>query len=173
MRSTQHGPARSLLATPEEFDRAYDATFSLVAFVMNRYLMDHLRRSARLLTEGDYEALVIWGVLAHQNVAHLMAPGSLPGAILNRRGRIPDDEQRMRPLMLRDIAAITGIPRETTRRKLNWLASQHYVTRDGRGWVISTERAEPELREFTRESTRRMLATAEEIDTILRSAIGS
>lgn len=151
-------------------DQAFEASFSLVAFSLNRYVVDHMLRSARLFTDGDFEMLVLWGVLAHQNVTHLMPPGSMPTTVLTEGGRVPDDVQRLKPMLLRDLTAITGIPRETARRKLEKLALLRFVERRGRAWVISTERFEPDLREFTRESTRRMLAAADEIRTQLAEA---
>jgi hypothetical protein len=154
----------------EDFDKAYDGAFSLVAFIMNRFLIDHMLRSGRQLTGNDFEALVIFGVLAHQNVAHLMPPGSLPTAILTEGGRLDDGVDRLRPLKLRDIAQITGIPRETARRKLARLAAERFVQRTKDGWMVSVERAEPELREFTRESVRRLLAVADEVMSVLRDA---
>ena len=123
-----HSHASSLRALGD-VDRAFDGAFSLVAFVMNRFIIDHLLRSGRRLTGNDFEALVIWGVLAHQNVAHLMPPGSLPTAILTEKGRLAGAAEGMRPLRLRDIAQITGIPRETARRKLERLAAERYVER--------------------------------------------
>lgn len=158
------------LQSLHDVDGAFDAAFSLVAFIMNRHLIDHMLRAGRLLTGNDFEALVIWGVLAHQNVAHLMPPGTLPSAILNEAGRLPEKARTLRPLRLRDIAAITGIPRETARRKLDWLSQQRYVERTADGWVVSTARAEPDLREFTRESIFRLLAVAEEIRVALADA---
>jgi hypothetical protein len=151
-------------------DQAFDGAFSLVAFMMNRFIIDHLLRSGRRLTGNDFEALVIWGVLAHQNVAHLMPPGSLPAAILSESGRLAEGVEGLRPLRLRDIAQITGIPRETARRKLERLAASRYVERRPDGWVVSGERIEPELREFTRESVFRLLTVADEIMAALKDA---
>mgnify|MGYP001039924805 FL=1 len=164
-----HSHASSLRALGD-VDRAFDGAFSLVAFVMNRFIIDHLLRSGRRLTGNDFEALVIWGVLAHQNVAHLMPPGSLPTAILTEKGRLAGAAEGMRPLRLRDIAQITGIPRETARRKLERLAAERYVERRPDGWVVSAQRVEPELREFTRESVVRLLAVADEIMVALKDA---
>jgi hypothetical protein len=160
----------SSLRTLGDADQAFDGAFSLVAFMMNRFIIDHLLRSGRRLTGNDFEALVIWGVLAHQNVAHLMPPGSLPAAILSESGRLAEGVEGLRPLRLRDIAQITGIPRETARRKLERLAASRYVERRPDGWVVSGERIEPELREFTRESVFRLLTVADEIMAALKDA---
>lgn len=145
-----------------DFDRAFDRSFSLLAFIANRFLIDHMLRVGRLITENDYEAIVIWGVLAHQNIAHLMPPGSLPTAVLNERGRIDSDEA-MRPLRLRDVAAITGIPRETVRRKLEGLAEKSFVRRTEKGWIVIGEKVEPDLREFSRETILRLVAVSDDV----------
>lgn len=153
-----------------DYDKAFDGAFSLVAFVMNRHMIDYMLRAARLLDDGDFESLILWGILAHQNVAHLMPPGSVPTAVLTETGNVPDVEVRVRPLLLRDLSSIAGIPRETARRKLERLAEQGYVERAGRAWVVSTQRLEPELREHTRESVKRMLAAADEVRAALAVA---
>lgn len=148
---------------------AFDRSFSLVAFIANRYLIDHMLRCARQLVDGDFEALVLWGVLAHQNIAHLMPPGALPTAVLNEKGRVGDYQTRLRPMLLRDISAITGIPRETARRKLEKLANLGFVERAGSAWIVSGQRVDPDLREFTRESIKRLLATADEVRAAMKS----
>jgi DNA-binding IclR family transcriptional regulator len=99
-----------------------------------------------------------------------MPPGSLPTAILTEKGRLAGATEGLRPLRLRDIAQITGIPRETARRKLERLAADRYVERRPDGWVVSAERVEPELRDFTRESVYRLLAVADEIMAALKDA---
>lgn len=152
-----------------DVEGAFDRSFSLVAFIANRYLIDHMLRCARQLVDGDFEALVLWGVLAHQNAAHLMPPGTLPPAVLNEKGRVGEYQTRVRPMLLRDVAAITGIPRETARRKLEKLASLGCVERVGNAWVVSAQRIEPDLREFTRESIKRLLATADEVRAAIKS----
>lgn len=154
----------------KDFEAAFDGAFGIVAYATNRFLIDHMLRVGRILTQNDFEAMVIWGVLAHQGVAHLMPPGVLPSAILSERGRAVTDESQIKPLRLRDISDITGIARETTRRKLNLLAEKHFVRKVPQGWVISAERVEPELRDFTRESVMRLLAVADEIMTALRDS---
>jgi predicted transcriptional regulator len=168
--SKRHYEAIPSVQALQDFDQAFDRSFSLVAYVLNRHLIDHMLRAARLLTAGDTEMLIVWGVLAHQNVAHLMPPGSVPSAVLDDRGMLRDGGLDLAPLRLRTLAEITRIPRETVRRKLHALEAQGYVTRSSRGWVLSTERSDPELREFTRESVWRLLATADEIRNLLRAS---
>jgi hypothetical protein len=152
-----------------DLDGAFDRSFSLAAFITNRYIVDHVLRCARQLVDGDLEALVIWAVLAHQSVVHLMPPGSMPAAVLNEKGRVDGYEKRARPMLLRDLSAITCIPRETARRKLEKLASLGYVERAGRAWLLSGRRTESDLREFTRESVTRLLVAADEVHAAMKS----
>jgi hypothetical protein len=153
-----------------DFDRAFDRAFVMVAFAVNRHLVDHMLRVGRELMVDDYEALLVWGVLAHQNIAHLLPPGALPSAILDDRGVVVGAAEGLRPLRLRDLVQITRLPRETVRRKLARLAEQRWIERTPRGWLSSGARLEPTLREFTRETVRRFLATADELSRILRDA---
>ncbi len=159
-----------LLGQLQDFDRAFDKAFVLAAFAMNRHLIDHMLRIARNLTLDDYEAMIIWGVVAHQSIAHLLPPGSVPAAVLNDRGRLDLHDEGPRPLRLRDVVQITRIPRETVRRKLDKLTAQQWLERTPQGWVISGARSDPILRDFTRESVRRFLMAADEVMRALRAA---
>lgn len=153
----------------DSFEKAFDRSFSMVAYISNRFLIDHMLRVGRLLTENDYESMVIWGVLAHQNIAHLMPPGTVPTAILSERGRLANIDA-IKPLRLRDVAAITGIPRETVRRKLEKLAEKSYVQRLEEGWIVIGTRVEPDLRDFTRDTVMRLAAVCDEMLTALHHA---
>lgn len=161
---------RASIDALEDFDGAFDRAFVLVAFAVNRHLVDHMMRVGRELTDGDYEAALIWGVLAHQNVAHLLPPGALPDDVLDVRGLPVAPKDRQRPLRLRDLVQITRLPRETVRRKLAKLAGQQWIERTPQGWLSSAARLEPTLRDFTRETVRRFLAAADEIRVALEAA---
>lgn len=155
---------------PARFDAGFDRGFSLAAFIMNRHLLDHFVRASRHF-HLDFESVVIWGVVAAQNVAHLMPPGSRAATRLTTSGRLPrDDETEVRPLRLRDVTQITGVPRETVRRKLRALGEAGWLVETKAGWVVNRDRLEPELREFTRDAMRRFLAAAAEVNAVLRDA---
>jgi hypothetical protein len=157
------------VAELKDFDASFDRCFGMVAFQLNRYLIDHTLRVGRQLTGDDYEAMLIWGVLAHQNVAHLLPPGSHPCSVLNERGRV-DLGRARNPLRLRDVAQITRLPRETVRRKLEKLAAAGRVERVAEGWLITQHEIDDALREFSRDNVRRFLATADEVMRCLRAA---
>lgn len=150
----------------EGFDRA----FSLVAFQINRHLVDHMLRVYRTF-DMDFEAVMLFGVLAHQNIAHLMPPGAPLHKVLGVDGRLPlDSALLLRPLRVRDLVQITGIPRETVRRKLRYLESKAMICRAEGGWAILPTAISDEFREFTRESVRRLLSTAREVTRTLETA---
>lgn len=148
------------------FDAAFDQSFGLIAFAMNRHLIDHMLRTFREL-DVDFESLVIWGLLSHLNVAHLVPPGTAPRSTLDERGRFEGAKDGYRPMRLRDLEQISRLPRETIRRKLARLEEKGYVERLDDGWVFRRDAIEPKLREFNRETLRRTLALDNEIRRLL------
>lgn len=163
-------PDSSTLEAQTRSDASIERAFSLAAFIMNRHMVDHFVRTSRQLGL-DFEALVILAVVAHQNAAHLMPPGSVPSAVLDDSGRLPQAAvMGLRPLRLRDVTQITGIPRETVRRKLRMLGDAGWLTETEAGWVVNRDSIGPEVRELTRESVRRFMATASDLSNALRDA---
>lgn len=145
-------------------------SFSLVAFIMNRHLIDHMVRCCR--TFGiDYQMLVLWAILSHQNTAHLFPPGTRPTQVLKDNGRLREQPDAMlRPVRLRHLSEMSGVPRETARRKLAALRRAGWITATPRGWVIVPEAIDDRVREFTLESVRRFLAAAADVQRVLRDA---
>ncbi len=162
---------KKTLLERSEFDHAFDATFGYVAFVMNRHLIHHMLRSSRTLGI-DYETLIVWGVLAHQNVAHLMPPARTTTSATSHENNASEHARELRPVRVRDLHQITGIPRETIRRKLETLATRGFVRRHEKaGWIVDKQSIEPDLREFTRESVRQFLTCANQIHALLDETI--
>ena len=155
------GPTVDVTTVPPEYWRA----FSLLAFTMNRFIVDHVIRSARLF-DNDTEALILFGMLAHLNIVHLMPPGSSPRTTLDGQGRIPDPQPKLRPVRLRDLAQITGRPRETIRRKLEHMRAAGRVLRLRNGWVYNVATVDADMVALTMDSVRRFLQAAD----IMRSA---
>jgi hypothetical protein len=149
-------------AVPPEYWRA----FSVLAFSMNRFIVDHVIRAARQF-DNDMETLVLFGMLSHLNVIHLLLPGSSPSATLDERGRVPDPQPRLRPVRIRDLVQITGRPRETIRRKLELLAAAGRVQRVEGGWVLSVDNIDTAMQELTMQSARRFLEVAD----VMRAAL--
>jgi predicted transcriptional regulator len=154
-------------AGPDDDLAHFDRAFGPVAFVANRFIVDHLLRYARQFG-ADYQMLVIWGVLAHQSVAHLLPMGRHPPEQLNQKGILDDPYSLVRPVRLRDLSQITGLPKETVRRKLEKLEKAGWICRREAGWVLLHAAIDAELREFSRETVTRLLTAAEDIRRLLR-----
>jgi hypothetical protein len=155
----------------DAFRLAFDRVFGVVAFMVNRHLVDHFMRVSRQF-DLDYETIVIWAVLAHQNCVHLVVPGApshrAPGSAGD--GVAVDPAAPLRPLRLRDLTQITGIARETVRRKLLRLHERGWIVEARDGWIIDVRRIDPDLRDFTEETARRLLSTARAVQQALDEA---
>ena len=150
---------------------AFDRAFGLAAFAMNRFIVDHLLRFGRHFG-ADYPMLLVWGVVAHQSVIHLVPMGSMPSQLLNEEGILTDPQPALRPVRVRDLCQITGIPKETVRRKLLKLSEAGWILQQGEGWVINHDTV-IDLRDFSRESMTRMLSTADHVRSLLKDAAGA
>jgi DNA-binding IclR family transcriptional regulator len=73
-------------------------------------------------------------------------------------------------MKLRDLTQITNIPRETVRRKLEFLAGKGWVVKTDAGWTVDESSDGSELRAFTKATMRRFLQTADELMGMLRNA---
>jgi hypothetical protein len=161
------GEPHDTTATPPA---AYDRAFSVVAFAMNRFIVDHVLRAARMF-DGDVETMILFGVVSHLNVAHLILPGARPSESLDEAGKLPGDAQpALRPVRLRDLVIVTGKPRETIRRRLERLrACGHLLKRDD-GWVLDLASIDGSLRDATLDGLTRFRRTAAVIDAALADA---
>jgi hypothetical protein len=148
-----------------DFEEKFQNAFGPIAFAANRHLIEHMIRVQRDLGI-DYDTLLIWGVLAHLNVAHMLSPGQIK-PLLEIENEHRDPATGMRPLRLRDLEQVTGLPRESIRRKLNKLQSRSYILLTEGGWIINRDAIDPKMREFTRITVVRLLETAKTIVTLL------
>ena len=91
--------------------------------------------------------------------------GANPMAVLNEMGR---EELSLEPIRLSQLSQITGLPRETVRRKLERLSVIGKVERsqDGR-WLSRNIGVTVADVEFTRKTVLQLLATAQTLLTIL------
>lgn len=147
----------------------YWRSFGLIAFTMNRFIVDHMIRAARHF-EDDTEALILFGMMAHLNVAHLMPPGSSPSSVLDATGHVPDSQPQLKPVRVRDLTQITGRPRETIRRKLERLEQQGRVLRVANGYVLNSASVDQPMHELTVDGVRRFLDAARIIEAALKDA---
>jgi hypothetical protein len=147
----------------ERFRRA----FGLIAFAMNRHLAQHMRRLSREL-ESDLDAAFVWATLAHLNALKILRPGA---DRLDVSGSGDMLRSELNPVRLSDVAQVTGLPRETVRRKLALLRERGRAERtaDGR-WCFRPEGIDETAYAFTREMARNLLQTAAEVQRLLDRA---
>lgn len=151
-------PTDRNLSVPADFEERYQRAFGLLAFTCNRFIMNHMRRIC-VEMNIDLESALIWGTLAHMNVLPMVPMNANPMTMLNELGLKKD--KTLSPLKLSDLTLITGLPRETVRRKLERLREQGKVQRTPEGrWIYVQEGIGELERRFTRESILNMLATA-------------
>ena len=148
---------------------AYWRAFSVLAFTMNRFIVDHVVRSARQF-DNDIEMMMLFGMLSHLNVAHLMPPGSRPSQALDAQGRVPDPQPRLRPVRIRDLTLISGRPRETIRRKLEALLAQGRVLRVDGGYVLNVASVDPQMHALTVDGVKRFIEAANLMQGALHDA---
>jgi hypothetical protein len=147
----------------------YWRAFSLVAFAMNRFIIDHMLRSARFF-ENDAESMLLYGMLAHLNVAHIMPPGTRPSDRLGADGRVPDAQLQLRPVRLRDLEQIMGRPRETIRRRLDRLVKAGRIRRVVDGYVLEVSAVDEEMRALTVDGVKRFVDAAAAVQRVLDDA---
>lgn len=150
---------------PDDFDLRFERAFGMLAFSANRHMIEHMRRI--IVDLGmDPETALIWGTLAHMNILPHLPLGADPMTVLDEIGMKKDD--RIQPLRLTELAQITGLPRETVRRKLMQLQVAGKVdrTEDGKWIYLRTGVGEHE-RAFTRLTILKLLRTAQTLASIL------
>lgn len=149
----------------EDFDLRFQRAFGLLAFSVNRHIIDHMRRLCVELSM-DSESAQIWGSLAHLNVLPNLPLGSDPMRLLNELGQKIDAE--LQPIRLIELTQVTGLPRETVRRKLENLRKLGKVDRTDDGkWFYLRAGVSDADREFTRNTVRQFLMTAQTLLSIL------
>jgi hypothetical protein len=148
---------------------AYWRAFSLIAFTMNRFVVDQVIRGARHF-DNDIEAMILFATVAHLNVAHLMPPGSSLESVLGADGVLLDAQPRLHAVRLRDLAQIVGRPRETIRRKLGILEARGKLLRRADGYVLNVVSVDPAMNALTVDAVRRFMDASRVIAAALRDA---
>lgn len=147
-----------------ELQQRIQRSFGLLAFIVNRHLVDHMRRIA-LELDMDFEAAYLYGTVAHMNALKMVSPADDPMSVLNDQGLVHVDPEGVR---LADVAQVSGLPRETVRRKLEWLQKQGKVLRTANGlWCYDKQGVNEDVVEFTLVTIERYLKTAEEMRAVL------
>lgn len=142
----------------EQFDRDYSSyQYSLVNFVA-----EHLTDLSRSF-DGDFQQVMLVAIMGQRRMHSLRNTGS--------DGRATRQAMSMTASRLADI---TGIPRETVRRKLALLKNRGWIDQDPDGsWALVTDQGDADLpvrRDLAeldrrgRERTARLVAALEALD---------
>lgn len=119
------------------------------SYLLNHYLTEHLVRTSQAF-EGDLAAAVVLGTIAHHNLRRFHeevvtnSNASMRELVLSGAHR-----EYIRPCNAMSVAASTGIPRETVRRKIAWLISKGWVRRAGRDQLFIDERVGEHFAQFS------------------------
>ncbi len=111
--------------------------------------------------DGDFESLMIWSTLDLQRAANSLATDSKMAPIsLSPNDLLPDQLLRQHGLRSSDLAQVTGVPRETVRRKLERLQVNGKVRRDddGRWHAVNLSRT-PATRIFSNDTAKNFRTT--------------
>lgn len=137
----------------------------LAAFIVTRFLLHHLLRMGRLM-DGDFESVMILGALDLQRAAHSLTERSmLPSTGPLADDPLPDSMLRKQGLRSSDLAQITGVPRETVRRKLERLQTSGKVRRHEDGRWHACDSAMPATRVFARDAIESLRSTADQLSS--------
>lgn len=148
----------------DQFDKRFEQAFGKVSFVVNRFILEHMTRITREL-DLDLESTYLWGVLANLNVMHLLSHGSSHGGPIEVDSALAHE---FRGVRLSDLTQVTGIPRETVRRKLKALQARGKIERNSNGlWVIKMSGVDNATRAFTKETVVRCIRVAKELESLL------
>ena len=146
-------------------DSRVNLCFGQLAFAANRFILAHMKRIIQDL-QMDLESSYVFGILSHLNLAHGLHHLTPPEEAIK-----DTDTDRFVPVRLRDVVAVTGLPRETVRRKLNNMLSSGLVLMPKNGyWCISTKAISKKMRQVTLEMIGELMETAERQKSILAAS---
>jgi len=148
----------------KNFDEAFDANFSLVSLIVNRHLINHMRRVVTQL-DMDLESAYLWGILAHLNVLGSIQPETKITALLDETGA---PLKGINAVSLATLSQVSGFARETVRRKLLTLQEGGKVDRLDNGlWIVAIGGINEDIEAFTKETVLQLLGVAKEVTEVL------
>lgn len=123
--------------------RLSDTTYALhqrqISLLMSQYHLRYLHRLS-VVFEGDIDLALILGEVAHRNVTAVAKANTEAGGTVDRALIRARQEGKYLPCSAMSVSLVTGLPRETVRRKLAKLVKDGFVEQVGkRGYVITTK----------------------------------
>lgn len=149
---------------------------SQLYFLINEFMVWHLSR-VRAQFDGDLDCALVLGEIAHFNVQKFLSRTLIPNPVVNEALHQASGLKRysesaviqplLKPCNALSISASTGIPRETVRRKIQWLEKQGWIEKNAKGQLSITPMPAEVFKEFNQEMLDEFLQVSESIRTIL------
>ena len=138
-----------------------------LAHLIGRFVVDHMVR-LRGACDGDVLAGIVLGSIAQHNLRRFyeeVVPrsGETLDALIARGAHLP----HLRSSNAMSVSASTGIPRETVRRKIKWLAARGWVRHEGRDKLYVTEAAGLHFADFDVQSVDRFHVAAVRVASVV------
>ncbi len=151
---------------------AFETCYLDYQYVFVEFLIDHLVDAGRAF-RGDYQAMLVLAVLGQARLGALRAAAGADATSTDvSRGAESTNASR--------IADITGIPRQTVRRKLEALAERGWIERDAEGTyrLVSSDgrsSARRDLSDTDRRAMQRVAGLVADLESVIdrhETAIG-
>ncbi|MGQ3355465.1 MAG: helix-turn-helix domain-containing protein [Phreatobacter sp.] len=131
IRGATDGPPGPLEERAREVREAFAARYREYQYRFVEFLTEHLSDLSRAFG-GDLQAMLVLAIVGQVRIASLAHAGA------------DGDQEERGAITASRLADVTGIPRETVRRKLTFLAERGWIERTpGRSWrlVVREEEA--------------------------------
>jgi hypothetical protein len=148
----------------------YEQRMRYLSYLINDFILWQLAR-VRQRFDGDIDAALILGEIAHYNIRknfqQIFSLNQASGMAIIESS---PDQVLLKSSNAMSISCATGIPRETVRRKIQWLVQRGWVSKDDTGALTVTALPAKDFADFNYETLERFIATAEKVRQILEPA---
>jgi len=154
--------------------KLYEQRTHYLSFLINDFILWQLAR-VRKSFDGDIDAALVLGEIGHYNIRkNFQQIFSLDQASISGAGEaiiesIPDTAL-FKGTNAMSISCATGIPRETVRRKIQWLEQRGWISKDDTGALTVTDLPSKDFADFNYETMERFIATADKVSQIMEQA---
>lgn len=152
---------------------AYAASRRLLSVLMGRFITTRLR-SIYQAFDGDLTLALVLGELSMRNVESVFPPHA-PVSRLAEQYLMQqrDGAKRLRPCNALSIAEVTGIPRETVRRKLGKLLELGWIERTTDDMYVITDKVGTAFGAFDDSQAADLLVTSDQLREALANYRGA
>jgi len=153
--------------------RDYEQHAPEISLHMSHFFVGYLKDIYRLF-DGDLALVIVIAEVAHHNLStHFSGESGLAENAASRFHEDPGFRQKLNACNAYSLAAATGLPRETIRRKILHAEKLGWLERHGRRELLITPKlAEHFLPDFNLNLVRSLLSTAHRITRVLESPPG-